>query len=205
LSRFEKLGFLTVETTKQNSLVTIVNWDKYQGSDTDNNQQTNIHLTNNQPTPNQHLTTNKECNNYNNNKNDNNTAVRAAAASAVNHYIQNINPTASPMEVEKLAIWVKELDRESKGNDVVICAINDAVMCNHRSLKYIDKILDRCKKQGIYTAEAFAAQKEVFMSQKKKSTGIKVNTFTNYEQRQYDDDELERLLAEKEKRWMEGD
>jgi DnaD/phage-associated family protein len=225
LKKFEKYGFLTTETTKQGTLVTIVNWGIYQDCNEEDNKQSNKDLTNEQQRlnkdltneqqrPNKDLTTNKNVKNIENDKNDKNiAAVRettaAAETSAIRHYINNINPTASPIEVEKLAIWVKELDRESKGDDVVICAIDDAVMCNHRNLKYIERILDRCEKQGIYTAGAFAAQKERFMAQKKaKSTGgAKVNTFTDYEQRQYDYDELERLLAKKEKErmWIEDD
>lgn len=69
LVRFEKLEFLTIETTKQNSLITIVNWEKYQGFDTNDNQQNNQQVTNEQPTDNQHVTTN---NNDKNIKNDNN-------------------------------------------------------------------------------------------------------------------------------------
>lgn len=72
LERFKNLEFLTIETTKQNSLVTIINWEKYQGLDNSNSQQINQHLTNSQPTDNQLLTTNKNVKNDKNDKNDKN-------------------------------------------------------------------------------------------------------------------------------------
>jgi len=59
LVRFEKLGFLTNESTKQNRLITIVNWGLYQG---DGNEITDK-LTDDQQTANKQLTTNKNDNN----------------------------------------------------------------------------------------------------------------------------------------------
>jgi DNA replication protein DnaD len=55
LKRFQDYDFLTYESTKTGTLVTIVNWDLYQSK---TNELTN-ELTSSQPTPNQRLTTNK--------------------------------------------------------------------------------------------------------------------------------------------------
>lgn len=64
---------ITIKTTNKYSLITIMNWDKYQccGDDSNqqNNQQTNQQTTINQPTSNHQATTNK---NVKNNKNDKN-------------------------------------------------------------------------------------------------------------------------------------
>ena len=67
LKRFEKLGFLTNESTKQNRLITIVNWGKYQSIEIKPNKDFNNQLTNNQQRPNNQLTTNNNDNNDNNN------------------------------------------------------------------------------------------------------------------------------------------
>ena len=56
LKRFEKLGFLTDESTNKNRLITIVNWVIYQGSDDEPNRQTNKQLTGNQQAANRQLT-----------------------------------------------------------------------------------------------------------------------------------------------------
>lgn len=43
LKRFEKFGFLTIKTTNKNTLITIVNWDKYQSTDTEEGKQKGKH------------------------------------------------------------------------------------------------------------------------------------------------------------------
>ena len=60
LVRFEKLEFLTAESTKQGTLITLVNWRDYQYIEGQPNQRTNQSLTNDQPTGNQDLTTIEE-------------------------------------------------------------------------------------------------------------------------------------------------
>jgi len=60
LARFEKLEFLTAESTKQGTLITLVNWRDYQYIEGQPNQRTNQSLTNDQPTGNQDLTTIEE-------------------------------------------------------------------------------------------------------------------------------------------------
>ncbi|MFC0360475.1 hypothetical protein [Enterococcus canintestini] len=69
LKRFEKYEFLTDESTKQNRLITIINWGFYQSSENDSNSQTNSQLTVDQQTPNSQLTANKNIKNIKNDKN----------------------------------------------------------------------------------------------------------------------------------------
>ena len=54
-----KREILTIKTTNKFSIVTICNWELYQGDDNENNQVTNQQLTNNQPTTN-HIEEGKE-------------------------------------------------------------------------------------------------------------------------------------------------
>ena len=77
LELFKNLEFLTIEATKRNSCITIVNYKTYQFIDDEINQQANQHLTNSQPTLNQHLTTNNNVNNVNNDNNVNKTIYTA--------------------------------------------------------------------------------------------------------------------------------
>lgn len=69
LKRFEKLQFLTNESTKQNRLIKIENWSLYQSRENQPNKATNKEVTNDQQRPNKEVTTN---NNDNNDNNDNN-------------------------------------------------------------------------------------------------------------------------------------
>ena len=59
LKRLEKMGFLTIQTTKLNTLLTICNWETYQFNPEAANQTTNLETTNESPSANQRLTTNK--------------------------------------------------------------------------------------------------------------------------------------------------
>ena len=59
LKLLEKLEIVTSKPTNKCTVISFVNWDRYQDEQPAPNQQTNQHLTSNQPAPNQHLTTNK--------------------------------------------------------------------------------------------------------------------------------------------------
>ena len=69
LKRFEKLGFLTNESTKTGRLITVLKWDTYQEIKNKHNKDTNNHLTNGSQRPNKDLTPNNNGNNVNNENN----------------------------------------------------------------------------------------------------------------------------------------
>lgn len=69
LIRFEKLGFLTNEPTKEGRLVTIANWSLYQCDNKQPNKPNNKDLTNDSQTPNKDLTPKEECNKVKKEKN----------------------------------------------------------------------------------------------------------------------------------------
>jgi hypothetical protein len=64
LDRLKSTNEITIQSTKQYSVITINNYDRYQSYEKDNNQQINQEInfqsTNDQPTTNQQLTTNKK-------------------------------------------------------------------------------------------------------------------------------------------------
>lgn len=60
LLRFEKLEFLTNESTKTGRLITVLNWEVYQANEEEANKGANKDLTNNQQTPNKQLTPREE-------------------------------------------------------------------------------------------------------------------------------------------------
>lgn len=77
LKRFEKYEFLTNQSTKQNRLITIINWGVYQEKNTELTKQPTV----SSQTPNSQLTTNKNVKNDKNDKN-NNVATRKKRAYA---------------------------------------------------------------------------------------------------------------------------
>lgn len=60
LKRLKSTNEITIDTTNQRSLITIVNYEKYQGCDTKTTNETTNNSTNEQPTDNQRTTTTKE-------------------------------------------------------------------------------------------------------------------------------------------------
>jgi hypothetical protein len=88
----KKLGFLTIKSTKQFSIITICNWERYQSNDSSNNQGINQQLTNNQPTTNQQLTTNK---NDKKGKNEKNNPPRDEHADAFKSAFEEFHPGQS--------------------------------------------------------------------------------------------------------------
>lgn len=68
LKRFEKLQFLTNESTKEGRLLTVLNWRVYQSEDSKPNKAANRCLTDDSQTPNRRLTPIEECKNDNNEK-----------------------------------------------------------------------------------------------------------------------------------------
>lgn len=63
LNNLKKSGELTIKSTNKFSVITVVNWAKFQSTTDTPNQQPNQQLTTNQPAANQQLTTNKNENN----------------------------------------------------------------------------------------------------------------------------------------------
>ena len=67
IKKLESTGEITTKSTNRYSVITVVNWDNYQGDDTESNQESNFPITNKQPTDNQQITNNQpQLNNYNN-------------------------------------------------------------------------------------------------------------------------------------------
>ena len=97
----------------------------------------------------------------------------------------------TPIEHEKLMDFAKDVSCE-----VIIMAIEEAVNYNARTIKYITKILNCWISRGIKTADGVRAYQRQW-DNKKNSSPIgnrKKSTFCDYDQRQYDFNELERKL-----------
>lgn len=94
LVKFEKLDFLTNETTKDGRLVTIKNWDKYQGVEIEDNKPLNKEVTNDQQRGNKEVTTNK-----NNKKDKNENNDKEKEATNFNELMNKARKLYKPIEV----------------------------------------------------------------------------------------------------------
>lgn len=70
LKRFENMGFLNKQSNKQNTLITICNWELYQNREEFDNTADNNHITNISQTDNKQITPNKNDKNVKNEKKD---------------------------------------------------------------------------------------------------------------------------------------
>lgn len=117
LKKFENMNFLTDQSTKTGRLITIVNWQVYQGKRDVDNRQPNSQLTESQQTPNRQpnsqLTSNNNDNNITMINNDNNNTYSAFSEKiqiALSIFEKFIRRPMHPSEIERI---VKALDKYS--------------------------------------------------------------------------------------------
>lgn len=77
--------------------------------------------------------------------------------------------TLSPMEYEKIKEWVNS----GNNNELIICALREAVMNGISNFNYIDRILDSWRKKGYKNKEDILKDKEKYRNRKDE----KVNVF----------------------------
>lgn len=82
LKHLESTNEITIKTTNKFSLITIVNYDKYQRKDNKKDQQSDNQATNRRPSNDQQVATNNNDKNENNDKNDKNKKQRSSLLNA---------------------------------------------------------------------------------------------------------------------------
>lgn len=154
LKRFEKLNFLTDESTKTNRLITIVNWEIYQSSDITTNSQTNKQLTDDQQTPNRQLTSKEEV-----------KKLRSKEIKNINHL--HHQDDVSDEDFKKIVDYYQHAigmlnatdynylsqDVDKFGKGIVCKAIQEAGKNSAQKYKYINSILIDWANNGVKTKE----------------------------------------------------
>ncbi|ELK47209.1 DnaD domain protein [Halobacillus sp. BAB-2008] len=143
LSKLEKLDFLTKESTKQYTLITLVNYGLYQQDDEPINQPNNHELTKHQPSVNQALTTNKNVKNVK--ELDNNNINRAENPHTF--YEKNFG-ILKPFVSENISEWANEMS-----DDLVIASMKLAIKNNKAHFGYCEAILRDWQAKGVQTVE----------------------------------------------------
>ncbi|AYC30025.1 DnaD domain-containing protein [Paenisporosarcina cavernae] len=152
LKRFEKYEFLTDESTKQNRLITIVNWAIYQQQENEstdeltvNQQSTNSQLTVNQQTTNSQLTANK---NVRTKEGKNVKNLERLEPNAFQIFESEGFGTISSFIAEMLGSLIDDF-----GEDQVIQAMKETRVNGSTSLNYTKSILiNQNKKRGMHNA-----------------------------------------------------
>lgn len=146
LTKLERLGFITIEATKQYTLITVCNYSLYQDVEPVNNPANNQEPTQQQPSDNQAITTNKNVNNI-----SSSTSLKESNIASINafeFYEQNIHHTLSPFERDLLSEFIDE-----SNNDLVVEAMKVAVKINKRRLRTVETVLRDWRDKNITTAE----------------------------------------------------
>lgn len=135
LKRFEKFEFLTDESTKQNRLITIVNWAIYQ----QNENNITDELTVNQQTTNSQLTANKNVRKKEGNKEDD---KEPSKINPFQFYEQEGFGTLSSFVGDQLGELIDDF-----GEEKVIQAMKETRLNGSNSLNYTRKILTNPKRE----------------------------------------------------------
>ena len=115
--------------------------------------------------------------------------------SVVEAYEANIRPI-TPLEAERLSKWLDDMDA-----DVIIAAIEEAIVYNKRSMKYIEGILRNWHSNNIRTKLDLEAYRRDW-EDRKQSEGQasrdlnKTVDFARFEHHEYTDEQLESLFEE---------
>ena len=109
----------------------------------------------------------------------------------------NMGHLMTPHELEIFNSFTEDGMEKS----VITLAIEESIEANARDMRYIKSILNRWLTNGLKTFEAVMADKRNWEDKKKAkeqktqyNKTAKVDTFNNYQQRDYDFDDLERKL-----------
>lgn len=165
LKRLKMSQQITTEKTNKGTLVTIINWDKYQGGVQYDNQQDNQQLsqplTNNSPSVNQAVTNHSPSINHkeeykefkelkNNNLLKENKQINNQEKPTLFELFETeFKRPLSQMELQRLSDWSREYDQQ-----LIIYALREASISQAFSFNYIDKILCEWKRKGM-TAEKY--------------------------------------------------
>lgn len=216
LARFERLGFLTNQSTKVNRLITIVNWGLYQAREEKTNKETNNvtnkEVTKNQQRSNKEVTTNEEVKKLRSKEVKNNTTQQNDFSDVYTAYQQNIEMVPPQMTINKISD-----DFDAYGKDVMMKAIEKSAFNGNHDYKFINFLLNDWRKRGLKDVKAielYEEQRETSRQrgsfknnqqpQSKEMTPSWINQ-ENTQKQDIDEEELERerqkLLEELNSNW----
>lgn len=171
LDAFESDQQIDRQRSNQNTLISLKNWEKYQLFDQQNDQPS----TNHRPTSDQPPTTNKKNKNVKNEKNVINYSDIPELNTAILEFIKFRKSVKKPMTDRAISLMIGKLNKLSSNVNEQIDIINQSILAGWTDVYPLKKQSDR---------------KEVVPDWLNKKKG-----FNDYQQRDYDFDELEKALT----------
>lgn len=160
LDTLEKREFLTSEATNRNRLITIVNWELYQGLDVEGGKATGKQQASNRQATGKQLATNKNDKELKNEKNDKEVVKSSTSKNAFSEYQSTFGLPNSKV-IEELKSWI-----EIFGNEIVCKAID---LSSHANWPYARKVLSSWEDRGFKTiADVEKAEAEFNANKAKK-------------------------------------
>lgn len=172
LDKLEKFNFLTKHSTNNYTLLTVVNYDIYQSS-IEESDQDNDHETTMRRPRNDHETTL--------NKNDNNDKNAEEVCSSNSpdpfQYFQKNISSINPSIQKLITDW---LQKDNLSPYLICKAINIATEKDNRTMAYIQGIIKNWKKDGITTLEDAEAAEAMFKGHKSRYEKPKKETINDW-------------------------
>ena len=195
LDRLQECHAIDKQTTNKFTLIKVLNYCKYQGSEFSNDKHFDKQTTNERQTNDKQTTTPKEI------KNDINKEIyieeaarvhaREGVAKVINLYEQNIG-VPSPITRDVLAELLS-----SHSADLVELAIREAAKANARSVNYIEAIFRKWDSMGVKdvnaAVHAIADHKEATSNRLVPKRDAKKNFFTDYDNGELSDMDIENI------------
>lgn len=171
LDMFESDQQIDRQRSNQNTLITLKNWDKYQFFD----QQIDQQMTNERPTDDQPVTTNKKNKNVKNVKNEIKYSDIPELNTAILEFIKFRKNVKKPMTDRAISLMIGKLNKLSTSANEQIDIINQSILAGWTD---------------VYPLKKQSGRKEVVPEWMNKKKG-----FNDFKQNNYDFDELEKALA----------
>jgi len=197
LKKLESTNEITIESTKLNTLISIVNWDKYQGDNQQSNQPTNQAVTNYQPSSNQAVTTTNNDNKENNENNVNNkeggkhTAksksfspdIYSIYDSVINHFPEDLRPNTEKSKIKWLDEIRKMIEIDGETKEAIIYVV-EKIRADDFWNKNFLSLLKLRKKDGneVTYMNVFKAHIKSNRNKTGAIQGIKVESQKHYEE-----------------------
>lgn len=169
LKRFEKLGFLTNESTKTGRLITVANWEKYQGGEDEPNKEANKDLTKTQQRGNKDLTPREESKkDKKDRKKEIYKGLPPELQITVDDFLEMRRRIKAPATDRALELMLKKLDGLSGGDTGTAVKILEQSI--ERGWKTVYPLKDDSKLQGVgYTPQPNIPKRYIPPEPRKKS------------------------------------
>lgn len=153
LKRFEKLEFLTNQSTKTGRLITILNWELYQGDIEESNKDTNKDLTKTQQTANKQLTSREESKEVKKYIEEVIEEEQEQVGKVYQFYQNNIG-LITPFQAEVIGQYLDE----GMEPEMIIAVMKDSIGKDN-PWSWVKKVLENSNKHNIRTLSQYEAKK----------------------------------------------